>query len=144
MRLFGFVEVNVNGTWGSVCGQGSWGYLATTAFVVCRQLGFPTAGAQGWSNGIITTDPGYPPVTVYNGPGTSGTVPFLLSYVQCTGVEGQIFDCPHFVNGVWNFGSVAIGSQTTTVCMGSDLGKNICYNRNNDFIISFHIRENDL
>ena len=38
----GHVEVCNNGHWGTVCNRGYWSYR--DAMVVCRQLGFTTAG----------------------------------------------------------------------------------------------------
>ena len=38
----GRVEVCNNGQWGTICNRGYWNYR--DAMVVCRQLGFTTAG----------------------------------------------------------------------------------------------------
>ena len=40
----GRVEVCVNGTWSTVCTQYYYNWRSNEASVVCRQLGYPTAG----------------------------------------------------------------------------------------------------
>ncbi|XP_048249949.1 scavenger receptor cysteine-rich type 1 protein M160-like isoform X1 [Haliotis rufescens] len=70
----GRLEVNYNGTWGTVC-QSNFANQASA--VVCRSLNQP-ANHSYWVYG-----------SVY---GTAQVNP-LLSYVSCTGTENSIFDC---------------------------------------------------
>ena len=87
----GFVEAVVNGQWGAVCGwsyNGIWGN--TQARVVCRQLGLPSSNAIGF------TDSQYPQYVDLPGPGTNGTLPIVMSWVQCNGTEASLQDCPYF------------------------------------------------
>lgn len=115
---YGFVQVFVNGVWGAVCANSYYSdFLSANAAVVCRQLGLPTAGAHGQSIGSLNV---YSPLyTRYVGPGSSGSVPYVMSLVQCSGLEGQIFDCPRFVNGAFSWG---LATNPTWDCTNSDLG----------------------
>ena len=70
----GRIEVNYEGTWGTVCDDDLWGFNEAT--VVCRMLGY---------SAVIATH-------VMYGQGT-GTV--WLSNVDCTGSENSISECPH-------------------------------------------------
>ncbi|XP_041472306.1 deleted in malignant brain tumors 1 protein-like [Lytechinus variegatus] len=70
----GRVEVQYNGAWGTVCGNGFDGEDAT---VVCRQLGY-----RGESSVIPRGQ-------------NLGTGDILLSNVECMGVELSIVQCPH-------------------------------------------------
>ena len=72
----GRVEVFYNGAWGTVCDD-SWGDEDAT--VVCRQLGFPTDGAQAHPN-------------AHFGEG-SGNI--MLDDLGCTGTETSIDQCSH-------------------------------------------------
>ena len=49
----GFLEANVNGRWGAVCGASPivpWSYLSNgAAQVACRQMGLPWAGATAFT-----------------------------------------------------------------------------------------------
>ena len=88
----GFVEVQVDGKWGAVCGYGSDGpgWNTLSAQVVCRQIGLPAAGARAYT-GYLPEINGFNPV----GRGSSGTLPYTMSSVQCSGGEEQLGDCPH-------------------------------------------------
>ena len=70
----GRVEVNYEGTWGTVCNDSSWGL--NDAMVVCRMLGYSSVLAAH----------------VKYGQG-SGTV--WMSNLACTGSESSISKCPH-------------------------------------------------
>ncbi|XP_028399552.1 uncharacterized protein LOC114522963 isoform X3 [Dendronephthya gigantea] len=70
----GRVEVLYNGEWGTICDKG-WDF--SDARVVCRQLGYP-----GAVNALQSNAP-------------SGTGRIWLSYVACTGEEGNIGSCSH-------------------------------------------------
>ena len=71
------------GEWGTVCDD-SWG--ASDAIVVCRQLGYTTAGAVARTNAFFG----------------QGIVPILLDNVACTGSELQLLDCGNNGIGVHN------------------------------------------
>ena len=71
----GIVEVNYNGEWGTVCGNG-WDDF--DAGVVCRQLGFGSSGTAIGSAGF--------------GP-TSGSI--FLDNILCNGDESILFECGH-------------------------------------------------
>ena len=70
----GRVEVNYQGTWGTVCNDSSWGL--NDAMVVCRMLGYSSVLAAH----------------VKYGQG-SGNV--WMSNLACTGSESSISECPH-------------------------------------------------
>ena len=70
----GRVEVNYEGTWGTVCNDSFWDLNEAT--VLCRMLGYSTVYAYHISYA----------------PGT-GTV--WMSDVDCTGNENSISECPH-------------------------------------------------
>ena len=70
----GRVEVNYEGTWGTVCNDSSWDL--NDAMVVCRMLGYSSVLAAH----------------VKYGEG-SGTV--WMSSMGCTGSESSISECPH-------------------------------------------------
>ncbi|XP_022110413.1 uncharacterized protein LOC110989982 isoform X2 [Acanthaster planci] len=78
----GRLEIFLNGTWGSVCGD-QWGIH--DAQVACRQLGFPQA---------VAATPG--------GSYGSGTGPVYLDDLVCTGREGNLESCRHNGLGVHN------------------------------------------
>ena len=70
----GRVEVNYQGTWGTVCNDSSWDL--NDAMVVCRMLGYTSVLAAH----------------VKYGQG-SGNV--WMSNLACTGSESSISECPH-------------------------------------------------
>ena len=70
----GRVEINYQGTWGTVCNDSSWGL--NDAMVVCGMLGYTSVLAAH----------------VKYGQG-SGTV--WMSNLACTGSESSISECPH-------------------------------------------------
>ncbi|XP_041453757.1 relaxin receptor 2-like [Lytechinus variegatus] len=70
----GFVLVNINGTWGGICEEPSWGLA--DAEVTCSELGF--SGAVFNDNYIYKKDPG-----------------ILLYDVRCVGNETSLLDCPN-------------------------------------------------
>ena len=70
----GRVEVNYEGTWGTVCNDSYWGL--NDAMVVCRMLGYSSVLAAH----------------VKYGEG-SGNV--WMSNLACTGSEHNISECPH-------------------------------------------------
>ena len=69
----GRVEVLVDGMWGTVCTD-FWDL--DDAFVVCRQLGYPSVIAARTSS--------------YYG---EGSFPFVMGYVDCVGNESRLQDC---------------------------------------------------
>ncbi|EDO43186.1 predicted protein, partial [Nematostella vectensis] len=71
----GRLELLVNGTWGTVSGNVSWGIKE--ARVACRMLDLPNA-TQAVRGGLF-------------GPGEG---PVLFSEFQCTGTEQSLLDCP--------------------------------------------------
>ncbi|XP_048584949.1 uncharacterized protein LOC5515157 isoform X2 [Nematostella vectensis] len=74
-RTQGRLELLVNGTWGTVSGNVSWGIKE--ARVACRMLDLPNA-TQAVRGGLF-------------GPGEG---PVLFSEFQCTGTEQSLLDCP--------------------------------------------------
>ena len=71
----GRVEFCHDDEWGTVCDD-SWG--TSDASVVCRQLGFSTAGATAFSNAAFGR----------------GSGPILLDDVNCVGTESRLANCP--------------------------------------------------
>ena len=69
------MEVNYNGEWGTVCGDG---WDDTDAGVVCRQLGFGSSGTAIGSAGF-----------------GSGSGLILFDNVLCSGNESMIISCGH-------------------------------------------------
>ncbi|EKX37833.1 hypothetical protein GUITHDRAFT_52901, partial [Guillardia theta CCMP2712] len=68
------VEVDHEGTWGTVCGY-SDAFSDAGAQVVCRQVGCPTEGVQWKKLG-------------------GGSGPIWMDYVDCTGAEQTLQTCP--------------------------------------------------
>ena len=79
----GRVEVNHNGTWGTVC---SYGWNIRNARVVCRQLGFKDAIASYQKN-----LPNYGKGQIWN------------DNYWCTGNESSLFSCPHGKEGGYKY-----------------------------------------
>ena len=72
--LQGRVEVQINGNWGQVCGDG---FSSTDAGVVCRGLGYEgNGGLETGQHGI-------------------GGTPIVIGQVSCSGSESSIFDCSY-------------------------------------------------
>ena len=94
-RLEGRVEVCKFNVWGTVC-DGGW--HPADARVVCRQLGFSTAGAtcnyvpkpsvESFSVNFAA------PVPTLNANFGQGTGPIVLSNLFCAGTEARLIDCP--------------------------------------------------
>ena len=82
----GYLEVNVNGRWGAVCGAGPYYWSYTDATVACRQLGLPYSGAIPFYGSSNITSAILP----------SGSF-FAMSWVQCLGNETRLTDCSFFV-----------------------------------------------
>ncbi|KAJ8300514.1 hypothetical protein KUTeg_022033 [Tegillarca granosa] len=79
----GRVEIQYNGTWGTVCDD-YWDYR--DAGVVCRMLGFPSQGARAKSSAFFGR----------------GTGPIWLDNVNCRGNESSISQCGNRGWGVSN------------------------------------------
>ncbi len=105
------MEAYVKGRWGAVCGQGyrnSWD--ASSAAVVCRQLGLP------WSGAIPFVGSRYPEYVESPGPGTNGSMPFVMSWATCNGTEAMLQDCGFFYG-------IATYYYNAGGCEGQDAGK---------------------
>ena len=72
-NIEGRVEVNINGTWGSVCGLHMDDNAAS---IICRHLGFPSG------------------VSVSPGSKGAGSGPVWINELVCSGNESSLFDCP--------------------------------------------------
>jgi len=70
----GRLEVQINGTWGTVCNT-SWGQVQ--ADITCAQLGY--------SGALMITTSGVAEA--------GGELPIWLDHVMCTGDEEFIWDC---------------------------------------------------
>ncbi|KAL3854704.1 hypothetical protein ACJMK2_013962 [Sinanodonta woodiana] len=70
----GRVEVNMNGTWGTVCDDL---FTEIDAAVVCRQLGLPSSGAVAFGNAHFG----------------QGSGPVLIEDVDCQGTESKLSEC---------------------------------------------------
>ncbi|XP_070176422.1 scavenger receptor cysteine-rich domain-containing protein DMBT1-like isoform X2 [Littorina saxatilis] len=82
----GRVEINVNGTWGTVCDD-DWDH--NDAIVICRMLGFPTANVLARGGGHFVTS-------------TAAPRKIWLDDVECTGNETTIAQCAHTAWGRTN------------------------------------------
>ncbi len=71
----GFLEANINGIWGSVCGTGFSDYAAN---ITCQQLGFRGGVAY------------YPSVL-----SQYGKLPMLMTEVMCVGNEMTLDQCSY-------------------------------------------------
>ena len=78
----GRVEVNISGSWSTVCDDG---WSLTEADVVCRQLGY--TGATGFTSGLITND-------MFGVADLEQAI--ITGNVGCTGHESTLFNCPGF------------------------------------------------
>lgn len=78
----GTVQVQYNGSWGTVCSNG---WDINDAHVVCRQLGYPSAVRTGLS--VLFS---LPPVS---------DIPVWLSGVNCQGSESSLGQC--FIERGW-------------------------------------------
>ena len=94
----GRVEVNYQGEWGTVCGDG---WDLNNADVICRQLGYPSA-SQAWQR-------------AHFGQG-SGLI--LLDEVSCSGSESDISDCRH--DG-WFNNDCGHGEDAGVTCVDTDV-----------------------
>ena len=79
----------MNNAWGSVCNNR---FGNNDAVVVCRQLGFPTAGAVAFRDTSIFG---------------SMTGPVFLDQITCMGQENKLIECP--VSGIRVFGQTECG-----------------------------------
>ena len=102
----GYVEVKIDGAWGSICAatSGPISWSMADAQVACRQLGLPWSGAYPFYGF-------YPNYVNTTGRASQGIVPFSISAVNCSGSEAKITDCVHVV-----------GLQTNSICSGYDAG----------------------
>ena len=99
----GRVEVNISGSWSTVCDDG-WSLNETD--VVCKQLGY--AGATDFTTGSTTVD-------MFGVPDRNQSV--ITGDTRCVGNEATLFECPGF------------NPDTPTICSGDhtqDVGV-ICY-----------------
>uniref|UniRef100_A0A1X7VPG7 Deleted in malignant brain tumors 1 protein n=1 Tax=Amphimedon queenslandica TaxID=400682 RepID=A0A1X7VPG7_AMPQE len=74
-RRYGRVEVCLKNEWGTICDD-FWNDAA--ASVVCRMLGYSSYGARALSNQF-----------------TEGYLDMYLNYLNCSGLESSVFDCPY-------------------------------------------------
>ena len=91
----GRVEFCYNNDWGTVCDD-LWD--SSDASVVCRQLGFSTAGATAFSRAEFG----------------QGTGPIWLDDVRCVGTESRLANCPAHSIGDHN---CAHGEDAGVRCM---------------------------
>ena len=104
------MEAFLGGKWGAVCGRSySSSWNASNAQVVCRQLGL------GWTAAFGFTGSDYPQYVDLPGPGTNGSLPFLMSWAMCNGTEARLQDCGYFTGLVTGYGGNG--------CDGQDAGE---------------------
>ena len=102
----GFVEVFMNGEWGTVCDDY---FDIKAAHVICRQLGFLGALAS-FNRG---------------GPVGQKTGPIWIDNLHCSGNETSLFQCPHNGIGLHNCvhmedaGVVCLQSQASSSNRGT-------------------------
>ena len=82
-RTFGRLEVNVDGTWGTVCDDA---FNNTDATVACSMFGYKKGTAYGTATKGRASD----------------EVPIWFDDMECTGSEKSIFDCQHRGVGIQN------------------------------------------
>ena len=110
------MEAFLGGKWGAVCGRSySSSWNASNAQVVCRQLGL------GWTAAFGFTGSDYPQYVDLPGPGTNGSLPFLMSWVLCNGTEARLQDCGYFTGLVTGYGGNG--------CDGQDAGEENSFSR---------------
>ena len=78
----GRVEVNISGSWSTVCDDG---WSLTQADVVCRQLGY--TGAANFTTGLTTN-------AMFGVADAEQSI--VTGNVGCTGHETTLFSCPGF------------------------------------------------
>ena len=78
----GRVEVNISGSWSTVCDDG---WSLTQADVVCRQLGY--TGATDFTTGSRTN-------SMFGNADSEQSI--ITGNVGCTGHETSLFSCPGF------------------------------------------------
>ena len=78
----GRVEVNISGSWSTVCDDG---WSLTEADVVCRQLGY--TGATNFTTGVTTNN-------MFGIADQEQSI--VTGNVGCTGHETTLFGCPGF------------------------------------------------
>lgn len=113
--LEGRVEICLSNTWGSVCDSG-WG--RTEAKVVCRQLGFSSAGNETSYrvcrlsvNCYVVFMCTLGAIPTYSASYGEGTGPIGLGTVECVGNETRLIEC---------------SSGATSGCTHSDDAGTIC------------------
>jgi len=101
----GTVEVYFNGQWGSICDDTWTGHDAA---VICRMLGYSTAGAGAMSGG------GYTP--------SQGRI--WLDGLNCTGHETNLMDCP---KGAWGIHDCRHQEDAAVLCPSVSAEDNIIF-----------------
>ncbi|KAL8625952.1 hypothetical protein ACOMHN_012544 [Nucella lapillus] len=99
-RFEGRVEIQVNGTWGTVCDD-NWD--SHDASVICRMLSLPASRAMARAGGHFPL------------PNGGARVPIWLDDVECLGNETSIAQCAHTAWGQTNCGHQ---EDAGVVCMG--------------------------
>ena len=106
----GRVELCFHNRWGTICDD-NW--IASSAQVVCRQLGYPTDGMVG---ALATTN-------AFFGPGSG---PIFLDKLSCVGNETQLLQCSNAIElGQHN---CAHTEDAGIICPGITIAKTVCNN----------------